>query len=98
DARPDRGDDAWPPGVRPARRETPAGRHAAEPLRFAGEPVRGWLHRLAVHELRRGEAGPRRPSWGQFGGPDFAVAHRGPEFAARPRWLLRQRADRRHPA
>ena len=52
DPRPDRGDDARRPRGGHARRHHPAGRHAGEPLRPPGQPVRGRLHRLAVDELR----------------------------------------------
>ena len=57
DPRPGRGDDARPAGLRAAGRQAAAGGHAADALQLAGEPLRGRVHRLAGHELRR------PPSW-----------------------------------
>ena len=59
----DRGHERGPP---------PAGRHAAEALRRADQPVRGRLHRQPVDELRRGHhrrrRRRRRDSWGRATG------------------------------
>ena len=46
------------PGVLAAGRQDPAGRHPADAVRVAGEPVRGRLHRLPRDELRTGRPGP----------------------------------------
>ena len=59
DPRPDGGDDARRPRRGDARRDPAAGRHAEEPLRAAGQPVRGRLHRLTVDELPARAAGGR---------------------------------------
>ena len=52
DPRPGRGHDAGQPGGRAAGRAAAAGRHAAGPVRGAGQPVRGRVHRLPRDELR----------------------------------------------
>ena len=48
------------PRLRLAGRAAAAGRHAAAPLRGAGQPVRGRVHRLPGDELRDRRPGPRR--------------------------------------
>ena len=52
--RPGRGDDDGHPDRRHERGPASAGRHAAGPLRPAGEPLRRRVHRQPVDELRRG--------------------------------------------
>ena len=64
-ARPDRGDDDGRPDRGHEGRLRPAGRHAAEALQRAGEPVRRQLHRLAGDELRHGA----RPGRGRRAAP-----------------------------
>ncbi len=54
--RPDRGDDARRSRGRDARRHDPAGRHAADALPGARQPLRRRVHRLALDEPRRSRA------------------------------------------
>ena len=68
--RPGRGHDDGRPGRGDEARRAHAGRHPAQPLRQAEEPVRGRLHRLAADEPHRG-ALQGRP------GPDRRVPRAG---------------------
>ena len=56
--RPGRGHDDGRPGLRAEGRAAAAGRHAAGPVRVAGQPVRGRVHRLPRDELRHRRTSP----------------------------------------
>ena len=58
--RPGRGDDDGRPGGRDEARRAAAGRHPAQPLRQAAEPLRGRVHRLPPDEPPRGRRRQRR--------------------------------------
>ena len=67
-----------------------AGRHAAAPVRVAGQPLRGRLHRLAGDELRHGRADPGRRPRGHLRRVQARGARRGHREQAGPRQLLRR--------
>ena len=75
-----------------------AGRHAAAPVRVAGQPVRGRVHRLARDELRHRRTGPGRRPGGHLRRLQAAGARRGAARPSRAWRLLRQEGDPRHPA
>ena len=78
DPRPGRGHDPGQPRLRAAGRAAAAGRHPADPVRGAGQPVRGRVHRLPRDELRHRGAGPRRRRGGHLRRLQAAGTRRGP--------------------
>ena len=98
DARPGRGHDARAPRLRAPRRAAAAGRHPADTVRPAGEPVRGRLHRLARDELRGRRPDPRRRPRGDLRGPPAAAARLADRGQARAGRLLRPQGDPGRPA
>ena len=89
-ARPGRGDDARHARRGHARREDPAGRHAADALPQARQPLRRGVHRLAVDEPRRGDGRgrPRRVR---------RLPHAAAAGSRRPPGVLVGDRDPRHP-
>ena len=81
--RPGRGDDARATGCACCATGAAAGRHAADAVRVAGEPVRGRVHRLARDELRARRPGPRRRARGDLRRVPAAGARDGVRRQAR---------------
>ena len=85
--RPDRGDDDGRPGRSDGQGLPPAGRHPAEPLRQAGQPLRRRVHRLPADEP---DGGPRRRRAGRArrlpgaGRPDRVPQDAGQRHRRRP--------------